>query len=73
MGYGCEDIFFYWSSSHIPLLVLRKILLWYGSSVFLSQKYGKPIQIIHGSQNFAHLIFSINLGRFEKRLKTSGL
>ena len=27
----------------------------------------------HGSQNFTHLIFSINLGRFEKRLRTTGL
>ena len=27
-------------------------------------------QNIHGSQNFTRLIFSINLGRFEKRLRT---
>ena len=25
------------------------------------------------SQNFTHLIFSINLGRFEERLRTTGL
>ena len=30
-------------------------------------------QNIHESQNFTHLIFSINLGCFEKRLRTTGL
>ena len=30
-------------------------------------------QNIHGPQNFTPLIFSINLSRFEKRLKTNGL
>ena len=30
-------------------------------------------QNIHGPQNFTPLIFSINLSRFEERLRTNGL
>ena len=32
-----------------------------------------PEYTVHGSQSFTHFIFSINLGRFEKRLRTTGL
>ena len=34
--------FFFWSSPHIPQIILRKVLVFYGCPIFLPQKYGKP-------------------------------
>ena len=54
---------------------LRLLWQWYcyGCPVFRSQKHVKPDQNIHGSQIFINLIFSISLGRFKKRFRTTGL
>ena len=67
VGFGSKDFFlFLVLVPHILQIALRKILVVYGCPVFL-----KPNQNIRGLQNFTHLIFSMSLGRFEIRLKTT--
>ena len=58
--------FFFWSSPHIPQIVLRRILIFYGCPVFRSHK---PNQNVYASQNFTNMIFLISLGRFERKVE----
>ena len=65
--------FFFCFGLHLSFRKLYYCLFVCGYPVFRSQKQGKAYQNIHGSQNFIQLIFSISLGHFKRRLRTTAL